>query len=47
MMYKGYEITYERDHVVVHDITENNASWTEDTVHDAMLAIDELEEKEE
>lgn len=42
MMYKGFTISYERDHVVVHDVTDDDASWTEDTVHDAMLAIDEL-----
>ena len=46
MTYKGFIITYERDHVVVHDTTEDDASWTEDTVHDAIVTIDELEKED-
>lgn len=42
MYYKGYQIENDRDHVVVTAIDSvDQYQWTEDTVHDAMQAIDE------
>ena len=43
MEYKGYEITYDRDHVVV--TGPDGKQWTEDKVADAMHAIDEEVDK--
>lgn len=42
MYYKGYQIIKDMDHVVVIALDSVcQYQWTEDTVHDAMLAIDE------
>lgn len=42
MYYKRYQIIKDRDHVVVIALdSDDKYQWTEDTVHDAMMAIDE------
>lgn len=42
MIYRGYKITREYDHVVVIALNSvDDYSWTEDNVDDAIEAIDE------
>lgn len=42
MIYRGFKITREYDHVVVTDLNSvDDYSWTEDNVDDAIEAIDE------